>query len=102
MTELTYRVIAGQRVPLELVPRLIEALIARYPDATNGITDPDEAGRAAMKAWIVETLADHEEAKARAPLTLTVAQTVAKFEDDANAARAKALSDAAAITDDVS
>lgn len=103
MTEpdpLTYRVVAGLRIPLPLVPRIVTALRARYPEATAGIEDPEAAVRAALKAWVVETLAEYERAAAVAPLDMTIAQTVTTFEAKGNTAHAKALSDAATITDD--
>lgn len=95
-----YRVVAGLRVPLPLVPRIIAALCARYPEATAGITDPDAMVRAALKAWVVESLASFEETAAMAPLNATIAQTVTTFEKKANAARDKALEDSLLITDD--
>jgi hypothetical protein len=95
----THRTVAGLRVPITLVPRLIEAIYARYPTELAGITDPDAAVRRALRAWIVETLADHEQRKAKAPLGLKVAQTVTEFEAKGNAAREKALADSELITE---
>lgn len=97
---LTYRTVAGLRIPLPLVPRIIESMYARYPEATAGITDPDRAVRAALYAWVVETLAEYEEKKAMAPLPMTVAQTVTSFEAKATAAKLKAIEDAKSITED--
>lgn len=94
------RSVMGMRIPLSLIPRIIEALRARYPEATAGILDPDRIARRAAYAWMVETLAEHEGGKAMAPLGITVAQTVTEFEGRANAAKAKAVMDAKAITED--
>lgn len=95
----THRVVAGLKVPIELVPRIVEAIYARYPTELAGVTDPDAAVRIALRAWIVETLAQHEQAKARAPLGLKVAQTVTEFEAKGNAAKEKALLDAQGIVE---
>ena len=95
-----YRSVAGLRIPLPLVPRIIAAMRARYPEATAGITDPDRAVRAAIYAWVVETLAEYEAAAALAPLDITIAQTVAAFEDKAKQAKAKAVQDAKSIAED--
>lgn len=97
-----YRVVAGLRVPLPLVPRIIAAMRARYPEATDPIADDEAAIRAAIRAWVVETLAEYEAAVARAPLGVTVAQTVASFETKAAAAKAKALTDSTSIVEDES
>jgi hypothetical protein len=97
----SYRIVAGLRIPLPLVGRIIPAIKARYPEATDGITDPEEAVRAALKAWIAESLAGYEEAKAKAPLTMTIAQTISAFEDKGKQAKDSALLDAQSITDDL-
>lgn len=97
-----YRVVAGLRIPLPLVARIVPAMVARYPEATAGITDPDAAVRAALKAWVRETLSEYESAKAKAPLNTAVAQTITAYEQQATAAKAKALADAEEITDDPS
>jgi hypothetical protein len=95
-----YRVVAGNRIPLELVPRIIAAIRARYPAATSGIVDHDAAVRAALRAWITETWTAYEEAQAKAPLPITIAQTVAAFDAKAEAAAEKAATDAERIVDD--
>lgn len=99
MTAPTTRTVAGLEVPLPLAPRIIEAIRARYAEATAGIADPDAATRAALKAWVIETLADYEHAKALQPLDLAIAQTVTTFETKAEAARQKALTDGETIRD---
>lgn len=98
---LPYRVVAGLRIPLPLVPRIIEALRARYPDATEGAVDADAAVRLALRAWVVETLAEHEQKAAVAPLDMTIVQTVTDFEARGQAAKQKAVDDSQAIVDDV-
>lgn len=96
-----YRVVAGLRVPLPLVPRLITAIRDRYPEATAGITDPDAAVRAALRAWVAETLTEYEARTAVAPLDTAVARTIADFEERGRAARAQAVADAALIVEDI-
>lgn len=96
----TYRVVAGLRIPLPLVGRIITAIKARYPEATAGISDPEEAVRAALKAWIAESLAGYEQQVAVAPLQITIAQTITSFEKKGKQAEQAALLDAQTITDD--
>lgn len=96
-----YRVVAGLQVPVALVPRIITAIRARYPAATAGIADPEAAVRAALRQWVIDTLADYEKQQALAPLAIAVAQTASSFEDKARQAKDKAITDAAAIRDGV-
>lgn len=99
MTEPTTRTVAGLAIPLDMVPRIVPAIMARYPEATAGITDPDAAVRAALLAWVVETLAMAEEQAAIAPLRGTVARTITEFEEKARQAREKALVDGKRIVE---
>lgn len=96
-----YRKVAGLNIPLPLVPRIIVAIQNRYPEATAGIADPEAAVRAALRAWVIETLAEYEAAKAKAPVNIAVAQTITSYEAKAEAAKEKAIADAAGITDDL-
>lgn len=96
----TYRKVAGLLVPVALVPEIVEAIYARYPDATKGITDPDAAVRAALRAWVIETYSEYAASKAKAPLPLAVAQTVTTYEKKASDARAKALTNSTGIIED--
>lgn len=96
-----YRVVLGLRVPLTLVPRIVLAMRATYPEATEGITDPDAAVRAALRAWVIETLAANERARMLAPLDVTIAQLVTDYEANANAAKEAALAESTAIVEDV-
>jgi hypothetical protein len=93
VTSPTHRTVAGLKVPIELVPRIVAAIYARYPVETAGITDPDAAVRAALRAWVIDTLAQHEQAKARAPLGIKVAQTVTEYEAKGIAANAQAITE---------
>lgn len=95
-----YRVVAGLRVPLSLVSRLIEAIIAAYPEETAGIADPDEAVRVALRAWVVGLLVEHEAEKVADTLPITIAQTVADNEHRAKAAGLAALEAATGIVQD--
>lgn len=96
-----YRVVLGLRVPLAFVPRIVRAMRATYPEVTEGIEDPDTAVRAALRAWVIETVAHYEKSRAMAPLDVAIAQLVTDYEAQANAARDAALAESAAIVDDV-
>jgi hypothetical protein len=96
-TPIPTRTVAGLEIPLDLVPRIIAAIYARYPDATKGITDPELAVRVALAAWVEELLSDYEAGQARAPLPMAVAQTIADYDARSTQARTKAKQDAKRI-----
>lgn len=96
-----YRIVLGMRVPLAMVPRVVAAIRARYPEVTAGITDPDAIFRAATRAWVIESLTSYEEGAARQPLDTAIARTVTEYEEKARVAKERALTDAAQITEDV-
>lgn len=95
-----YRPVAGLLIPLPMVPRIIRAIQARYPEATKGIADPEAAVRAALRAWVVETLAEFEGQMAVAPRDMAVVQTIADYEQRGKTARTKAVADAVNIIED--
>lgn len=94
-----YRDVAGLRIPAAVVVRVIPAIRARYPEATDSITDDEAAVRAALRAWMIETLADHEAHLAKDPLGVAVAQTIADYEAREKAAREQAVAAGALITE---
>lgn len=90
--------VAGLLVPAALVPRIIAALRATYPDLTMGL-EPEAAVRAVLKHWVTITLAAHEAAAAEAPVQQVVEQVQGEYKIKANQAREKALTDANQIVD---
>ena len=92
-----YRVIAGMKVPLPLVPEIAEALIAKRPEAAEGAADLEAAGRAALRALVIEVWADHKRRKVMDGLDVEVARKITEFEQQAEAVRQQTLIDAQQI-----
>lgn len=88
--------VAGLLVPAPLVPRIIASLRGTYPQLTADLDD-DAAVRAVLKFWVTSTLASYEAARAEAPVSGAVEATRAEYAERAEAARQKALQDAAQI-----
>lgn len=88
------------KVPLALVPRIIEALRKTYPTLTDGL-DNDAAVRAVVRYWVVTTLTNYETQKAAAPIAQRVTETQEELDATVLAARTKAFDDAKLIEDAV-
>lgn len=90
--------IAGLRVPLPLVPRIVAAVRGLYPTVAEGL-DNDAAIRAWLKHITSVTLAQWEAQQAAAGVTQAVEETRAEYALAADTARQNALADAAAIVE---
>lgn len=62
----THRVVAGLRVPLKLVPPLIEAFRSEYPTVTESIPDDEAAVRAVLKYLTTQIFISHRTKQAAA------------------------------------
>lgn len=90
--------VAGMLVPAVLVPRIVAAFRATYPQVTEGLAD-DPAVRAVLKYWTVTTLASYEAKLAEAPVDDVVQATRQEYAERARVAREQALAAASAIVE---
>lgn len=90
--------VAGLQVPAPLVPRIITALRATYPQLTAELDD-DASVRAVLKYWVTVTLANHEAAQALAPADDAAQAVLSDYRQKADDAHTKAVQDATAIVD---
>ena len=97
MPDVPYRDVAGMRVPLPMLARIVAACRDTYPQLTEGLSD-DAAVQAVLLHWVTSTLAASESRRTAAPLAEVVESRQADLEAKAAAARQRALADAQAIT----
>ncbi len=95
------RDVAGLRVPLPLVPRIIRAFRGAYPNLTAEIADDEAAVRAVLRDFVTSTLSIYESRRASEVVQEEIEEKRASLEGIANAAFQKARKDAASITDAV-
>jgi len=94
----TYRDVAGLRIPIQLVPRIVRAFRATYPQLVEGLDD-DAATRAVLKNFVLSTVSVYESQQAAQVVQLEIAARQASLGDVASAAFEKAKTDLGVIAD---
>jgi hypothetical protein len=94
----THRDVAGLRIPMTLIPRIVAAFRDSYPQITEGLSD-DAAVRAVLRDYVSSVLSMYEAKTASEAVQEEIRQKQASLGAIAAEAAAQAQQDVQAIPD---